>query len=245
MTKLKNISLASLVVAGVAASLVIHHKFQVKFHEGEILLQQQEAQLAALTAEHQRLSNRIAQADGTPPENHTAELAKLRHEAEVLKKPTNHPGRQWEKSQASRPASNPEPHPPEYYEQLYQLAGTKPTEARDLGMAFQSYAMDHQNQSPSNLDQLTPYLAKENRSLSGSNQFEIIYQGSLDTLQGIPWGSVAVVREQQPWPGPDGKMMRLYGMIGGIGQIVGSDDNFVSWEARHVIPAPTVGQAGQ
>jgi hypothetical protein len=137
---------------------------------------------------------------------------------------------------------SPDSYTPEYYEQLYQMAGSKPTEARDLGAAFQSYAMDHQNQSPSNLDQLAPYLAKENRSLSGSNQFEIIYQGSLDNLQGIPRESVAVVREQQPWPGPDGKMRRLYGMMGGVGQIVEADDNFQSWEAKHVISPPPVNQ---
>jgi len=88
-------------------------------------------------------------------------------------------------------------------------------------------------------------LAKENRSLSGSNQFEIIYQGSLDNLQGLPSESVAVVREQQPWPGPDGKMTRLYGMMGGIRQMVASDDNFQSWEAKHVISPPPVNQSGQ
>ncbi|MGA2174644.1 MAG: hypothetical protein ABSH38_06640 [Verrucomicrobiota bacterium] len=248
MTKLRIISLASIALAGVAAALVIQYKSQVKFRERDALMRQQDQQLAALTAEHQRLSNLVAQAQSAPPEDHTAELAKLRRAAEALKKQTNDLGRQWGKSHESRPsqpASSPASHTPEYYEQLHQMAGSKPTEARDLAGAFQNYAMDHQNQSPSNLDQLAPYLAKENRTLSGSNQFEIVYSGSLDNLQGIPWGSVAVVREQQPWPGPDGRMMRVYGMMGGIGQIVGSDDNLQSWEAKHVISSPTVGQSGQ
>ncbi len=75
-------------------------------------------------------------------------------------------------------------------------------------------------------------------TLSGTNQFEIIFQGSLDQLDGIPWGSIAVVRETQPWLTPDGRPTRVYGMIGGSGQTVTSDDNFQSWEAEHVISPP-------
>lgn len=240
MPKFKILVLVSL-AAAVVASLVIRHKSEVKFRERDVLLQQQDQQLAALTARHEQLSNLVAQASASL-EDHSAEVIKLRREAEALKQQTNDLGRAGEKSHKSRVALSPDSYTPEYYEQLYQMAGSKPTEARDLGAAFQSYAMDHQNQSPSNLDQLAPYLAKENRSLSGSNQFEIIYQGSLDNLQGIPRESVAVVREQQPWPGPDGKMRRLYGMMGGVGQIVEADDNFQSWEAKHVISPPPVNQ---
>ena len=93
---------------------------------------------------------------------------------------------------------------------------------------------------------LIPTLARENRSLSENQvDFEIVYQGSLDDVQGIPWGSVAVIREQQPWPGPDGRMVRIYGMMGGAGQTVESDDNFQSWEAQHVISPPKAGQSGR
>jgi hypothetical protein len=248
MTKLKIVSLAGVAVAGMAASLMIQHKSQVTFRERDATMRQQDQQIAALTVEHQRLSNLVAQANSAPPDDHTAELAKLRRASEALKKQTNDLARKWGKShetQPSGPASNPKSDTPEYYKQLHQMAGSKPMEARDLGLAFQEYARDHQNQSPSNLDQLVPYLAKNNRALSGSNQFEIIYQGSLDNLQGIPWHSVAVVREQQPWPGPDGRMTRLYGMMGGVGQAVASDDNFQSWEAKHVFSSPGAGQAGQ
>jgi hypothetical protein len=125
------------------------------------------------------------------------------------------------------------------------MAGSKPFESRNLGTAFISYANDHRNQFPSSLDQLAPYLAKQNASLSGSNQFEIIYQGSPDRLKGIPLDTVAVIREQQPWPGPDGKMRRVYVMASGTTQFVGSDDNFQSWEAEHVIAPPSAGASGQ
>jgi hypothetical protein len=119
------------------------------------------------------------------------------------------------------------------------------TDAKVLVMAFRLYADDHQNQSPVGLDQLDAYLAKENRTLSGTNQFEIVFQGSLDQLQGLPPGAVAVVREQQPWPGPNGKMMRVYGFADGHSQMVVSDDNFQSYEAQHVIMPTTTVPSGQ
>jgi hypothetical protein len=248
MTKLKIMSIAAIAITGAAASLMIQSKSQVKFRERETLLQQQDKQLAALTAEHEHLSNLVAHADNAPPEDHTAELAKLRSEAEALKKQTNDLSRQLEKSRESRP-SQPTPiqesRTPEYWEQLHEMAGSKATDARNIASAFNYYASDHQGQCPSNLDQIAPYLAKENLSLSGTNQFEIVYQGSLDNLKGLPIGTIAVIRDQQTWVGPDGKMMRVYGMAGGVGQIVASDDNFQSWEAQHVISPPKAGQSGQ
>jgi hypothetical protein len=121
-------------------------------------------------------------------------------------------------------------------------------DAKVLGMAFELYESDHQNQSPVNLDQLAPYLAEEAKqgykTFSGTNQFEIVYQGSLSNLQGLPWGSVAVVRDQQPWLGPNGKMMRVYGFADGHSQIVGSDDNFQAYESQHVIMPPNTGPSG-
>jgi hypothetical protein len=248
MTKFKIISMTTIALAGVAASLMIQRQSQARFRAGEARLQQQSNQLAALTAEHGRLSNLVSRASSAPANDNAAELAKLRREAEALKKQTNDLGRPLARRQDSPPsrtAPSQASHTPEYYEQMRQMAGSKPTEARDLGMAFRAYAEDHQNQSPVSLDQLASYLAKENRSLSGSNQFEIAYHGSLDQLQGLPWGSVAVIREPQPWPGPDGRMLRVYGFLDGHSQMVSSDDNFQSWETQHVIAPPAIRASGQ
>jgi hypothetical protein len=245
MTKLKIISLASLVLAGVAASLMIQHQSGVKFRERDALARQQDEQLAALSAEHQHLSNMVTLANGTPPVDHSVELARLRNEAETLKKQTNEMGRRLEAGRASRlsqPAPAPESHTPEYWEQLRQMGMVKATDAMHLGTAFIMYASEHQNQCPSSFDQVASYLAKKEMSLSGSNQFEILYRGSFDQLQGVSRGEVALVREQQTWTGPDGKTMRVYGMADGSGQMVGSEDNFKAWEAKHVISPPKAGQ---
>ncbi|HWY30488.1 MAG TPA: hypothetical protein VNX46_07035 [Candidatus Acidoferrum sp.] len=236
MIKFKIIALAAIAM-GTLASLLVAGRAQVKFRAQAALLQKQNEQLAALTTEHQRLTGMVARAANAPAmEDHSAELAKLRSEVEALEKQTNEVIRQSVASHQPQPAPMPSPpHPPEYWEKLHQLAGSKSTDARDLGLAFCEYASDHQGQSPENLDQLASYLTKNSLSWSGTNQFEIVYYGSMDDLKGIPSFVIAVVREVQPWTSPDGKMTRVYGMAGGVGQIVSSDDNFQSWEANHVI----------
>lgn len=248
MTKFKTVSLTSLALAGVAASLLIQHKSHVKFRERDALVRQQDQQLAAMNAEHQRLTDLAARTNIAPLDDHTDELARLRSEAEALKRQTNDAGRRLEASRASRPsqpAPAPESHTPEYWEQLRQMAIVKMTDLRNLGTAFRFYASDHQDQCPSNFDQVAPYLAEKGMSLSGSNQFEVLYEGSFDKLQGVPPGEVAIIRDQQTWVGSNGRTMRVYGMADGSGQMVGSDDNFQTWEAKHVIAPPKSGQSGQ
>jgi hypothetical protein len=234
MTKLAIISLASLAAAAVTASLIIHHHFQVKFHEHDAALREQNQQFLALAEEHQRLSNSVASANIAPEADEASELAKLRSQAEALKKQTNELAFQLSKREVvppARPAVSPEPDTPEREKKLWQIS----SEARDLGAAFFEYASDHQNQLPETLDQVASYLAKQGRSPSGSNQFIILFHGSLDQLKGIPLCTVAVLRDQRTWMRSDGKMVRIYGMACGAGQTVASDDNFRAWEALHVI----------
>jgi hypothetical protein len=248
MTKFKITSVAAAAIAGTAVSLVIHYRSQAACGASVALQQEQGRQMAALTVEREHLSNLAAHAAGARAQESAAELKRLRSEVEALKKQTNDLGRALVKSHdppASRPASIE--HTPEYWAQLHQMAGARMEDAKILGMAFEDYAFDHQQQSPLNLDQLAAYLAKaaaDNRSLSGTNQFELVYQGSLDKLQGLPWGSVAVVRDQQSWPDPDGKMMRVYGFPDGHSQIVGCEFQS-AWEAQHVISSPATSPSGQ
>ena len=245
MTKFRIISVAVTVITGAVISLMIHYRSHAAFRASEVLREEQSRQMAVLTTEYERLSNLAAHATNGRGMENAAELKKLRGEAEALKKQTNDLGRasvKGHEAPASTPASNQ--HTPEYWTQLHQLAGARTRDAMSLGSAFEEYAFEHQQQTPLNLDQLAPYLGKERTPLSGTNQFELVYQGSLDNLKGLPWGSVAVIREQQPWQGPDGKMMRVYGFPSGTSQIVGCEFQS-SWEAQHVIAPPATGSSGQ
>jgi hypothetical protein len=75
-----------------------------------------------------------------------------------------------------------------------------------------------------------------NTPLSGTNDFEIVYQGSQNDLTNIPPRRVALLRERQPWLTPEGKWARVYAYADGAANRVESDDNFQSWEAQHIIP---------
>jgi len=240
VTKFKISLIGAVAIASVVSSLVIQQRTNVKLREKEDVLRQQDSHLAELDAERQRLSNLVVQATNAPTNDQMIELQKLRSRAEALRKQTNELGKQLAENRRSRPphASVKENlHPPEYWEQLHQMAGGKPIDARNLAMALRMYADDHQNQVPSNLDQVAPYLRK-GISLTGTNEFDIVYQGSLGDIKNIPLNSVALVRSRQTWLAPSGKVTRVYGLADGSGRIVESDDNFESWEAEHIIPPP-------
>jgi len=236
MTKFKITLIIASVAISLAVTFILHRNAQAKLRENDAALHRQDEQLTELVAEQERLSNQVAEAKSSA--NKLSELARLRGEAEALQKQTNELGDQLKsrrQARASQPASKPEPHPPEYYEQIFRMAAAKPTDAKSLSSAFAMYASDHQGRLPSSFEQVATYLRKEKMPLSGTNQFDIMYRGSLDDLKGIPRGAVAVIRDRQTWIAPSGKQARVYGLADGSSQIVESDDDFKAWEAEHII----------
>ena len=237
MTKLKLTLIFATVAISAAIALFIHQNARVKMRENEAALRQQESQLSQLLTEQQRLSNQVAEAKNST-DSELSELTKLRNQAQALQEQTNKLGIQVKSNRqlrASQRAVAAEPRPPEYYKELLRVAGAKPIDGRNLSTTFFMYALDHEGRFPSSLDQVAN-LAEY--PLSGTNQFDIIYHGSLDELKGIPRGSVAVLRERQTWIAPSGKRARVYGMADGRSEIIESDDDFKAWEAEHIIPAP-------
>jgi hypothetical protein len=121
----------------------------------------------------------------------------------------------------------------------------KLNDARAPTSALNKYANEHQGEFPNSFDQVTPYLSKPLDSdaepwmdspLSGTNRFEIVFQGLQNDLTNLPLRRVALIREQPPWLTPDGKWARVYGFADGLASTVVSDDNFQSWDAQHIIP---------
>jgi hypothetical protein len=256
MTKLKFIFAASIALAAVLTSLLVQIHHQAKRRENDAVLRQQWNQLAELSAEKQRLSNFVAQAQTKNGmfEDRTAELAKLRAEAETLRKQMNQRAKQLEENRRLAGAQffsqgdyNLLEHNREH---AITFAGGpresgKLNDARALTAAVRMHADKHQGEFPLNLDEVSPYLPKPletnsppwaNAPLTGTNDFEIVYQGSQSDLTNIPLRRVVLIRERQPWLNSDGKWARVYGYADGAASSVESDDNFRSWEAQHVIP---------
>ena len=237
MTKLKITLIIATVAISFVVTLILHLNARAKLRENDAALHRQDEQLAELVAEQERLSNQVAEAKNST-NSQLSELARLRSKAEALQKQTNELGAQLKskrQARASQPATKPEPHPPEYYEQLHLAAGAKAKDARNLSSVFAMYAGEHQGRFPSSFEQVATYLRKEKMPLSGTNEFDIVYRGSLDDLKGIPGGAVALIRDRQTWIAPSGKPARVYGLANGSGQIVESDDDFKAWEAEHII----------
>jgi hypothetical protein len=237
MSKLGICLLGLTATAGVVVSLALRHHATARQHENEQQFQRQERQLAELAAANQRLSNLVAQPTSplSAASEQMGELQRLRHEAEALRKQTGELATQREqnrKSPAPASASGQDSPPSQEYE---QMRGARAVDGLHLVTACLRYAWEHENQVPSNFDQVTNYLQEDHLSLTGTNLFEFVYQGSLTELTNIPLGDVALIRGQA-WRTPDGRMMRVYGMAGGFSQTVASEDNFQAWEGQHIIP---------
>jgi hypothetical protein len=100
-----------------------------------------------------------------------------------------------------------------------------------LGMIL--YATKNKNHFPTNLDQTFPYLREANQSPSGTNQFEILYQGSLDALPNPMTNGIIVIRSD-PWQTTDGKWTRVYGFADGHCEAHSEpNENFDDWERQH------------
>jgi len=151
MTKLKLTLIFATVAISAAIVLFIHQNAKVKMRENAAELRQQEGQLNQLLAEQQRLSNQVAEAKDST-NSQLSELTKLRNKAQALQEQTNKLGIQVKSNRqlrASQRAVAAESRPPEYYKELFRIAGAKPIDGRNLTTAFTMYASDHQGRFPS------------------------------------------------------------------------------------------------
>lgn len=229
-----------IILAGLLVAVSVQRRGEVKLRQQRAMLQKQETELEALTAENQRLSAQLAQATNARAAQATNELDQLRQQREVLQQQL-HDRAQAEKkpdlSQRSPRADQP-PRSPEYFAQLHQAAGDKTRVALSVGLAMRQYALDHEGLFPTNVKQVATYLRKEQITLGNPSDFEIVYQGSLDALAKVPLSAVAVLRVRPTFVAPSGKQARVYGIADGSSRIVESDDDFKSWEAEHIVQPP-------
>ena len=79
-----------------------------------------------------------------------ADLVRLRNEAEALKQQINALGEAGDTNPSGAAITGrleADPHPPEYYQELHQMAGGKDKDAITLGLRLRMYAIDHQKHS--------------------------------------------------------------------------------------------------
>lgn len=237
------------VLGGGLLALLIQHRAKLSLCEKEEALRQQRNQLAELAAEQARLSNEVVQAESASsgePTHTPPELLSLRNEAEQLRQQISELGAKLEQERQLRRAKElaASPYPPgynydetpDYGSRRHAMSAGKHDDAMSLAMAIVRYAVDHQGEVSSDMERLAPYLRKYDRTLTGTNEFEIIHTGTLNRVTNYPSVAVAILRERQPWLAPSGRWARYYGMANGGCRLVESVDNFAAWEAEHILP---------
>lgn len=255
-----------LVVVAIAAlvlSFLLQRRAEAKIRENEKSLHQQQNEMDRIAAEDQAVWKGVTRPDqlnggNVGPTDYTAELAQLRAKAAELRaREIQLSNQQWSSrllagvNLLSIGNSNLLEHNKTL--EATMNGGPRPTngklnDARGFANALMHYAADHEGFFPSTFDQVAAFLPRpltsssppwDNAPISGTNDFEIVYQGALNELRSIPVGRIALLRERQPWLTPDGKWGRTYAYADGGAEIVVSDDNFQSWDAVHIVPPPT------
>ncbi|HUA37660.1 MAG TPA: sigma-70 family RNA polymerase sigma factor [Candidatus Sulfopaludibacter sp.] len=230
------LGISALVVAGAATALMVQHQTQTRLRAASESLRQQ---IAQLQADNTILSNRLTAIGEakTLTDEQFNELLKLRGEVGMLRRQTNEIGALREKldNLKQRLQSSAENIPSE--EQQQQMAMHKMSDAKQAGLLLHMFADDNNSQFPTNFDQVINYLGNTNFTQVFSNEFGIVYKGSLTNIANP--SSAIVVQEHEAWPTYDGKWAKVYGFADGHAQLITQPDNdFSSFEQQHrVVPS--------
>lgn len=198
MTTLKLGVVGAIVVGGVATPLAIQHQSLVKQRKENQALRQQVEQMANVAAENDRLSNSVVRAHSATSDDQLRELLRLRGEVGMLRSQSN----QLERLQAenrrlqaslAKTGPNPEAQAVDSESAQRETAIARMNDAKLLVLGQLLYANDNTQQVARSLDQLEPYLHDKTPSLTATNQFELVYQGSLQDIQNP--SQIIVVRE--------------------------------------------------
>jgi len=193
------IAVVTVMLGGLAATLMVRRQARENIRAQDEVLQQEANRLAALNASCERLSNQPAQVQGASAEDLTAELLKLRAEADLLRERSNEIRKQVDERSLS--ATEPVRSKPKaavsnwgslfvvtdselegHAEQLSKMAageGNGQTRnARNLTYAVRQYARAHEGEVPSTFVEAAPYQRKGELPLAANHTDQ-------DTLAGI------------------------------------------------------------
>jgi len=240
MKKLRLVITVAL-LAGAAALLVIQHGTLARLSDENDQLRRQAAQSSNLTAENERLSNEVSRAGRTLTDAERGELLRLRGEVATLRRQKDELARLREENQSlrgsiadagQRGAAAPATDQPDHTATIPRI-----NNARSLAHSLLLFAADHDGNLPSDLGLLGVFFPGL-PTLAGTNDFEIVYHGSLNELTNA--GSVMMIRERDAWQLPDGTWTKAYGFADGHAEIHSEPDaSFDPWERQRMFSPPS------
>lgn len=233
MTKIKIGVIVAALVAGLSIPLVKQHQALIKLRDENSALRLQASDLPRLAADNIRLSNLLAQPSPLDTQAQTRELLKLRGEVGQLKQQLAEKPRT---RQVAVPATTQE----DAAEVQKQIGIAKMGYTKGWMLAFMQFASQNQGQFPTNFEMAASLLPDETRNQTNysTDQFEILYQGSIDAMTNP--ATIIVLREKDPWQALDGGWVRDYAFADGHCEIhKAANGDFQPWESVHLWPPPS------
>jgi cell division protein FtsB len=233
MSKSKAV-LGVLVVGGAAALIFLQYQTQQKLRAENDSLRQQMAQLKSDSPDASAANSKPAANDDFN------ELLRLRGEVSALRSQTNQIARlEQQNQQLQTSLTNAIQARQQSVAQSASQAGDERAHSmlqvstsRQAVLAMILFANDHQDQFPTNFDQVGAYLGNSPTEATNLNQFEIAYHGSLSNVANP--SSAILVRSTQPWI-VNGKWTKVYGFVDGHSESHSDPNgNFDDWEQQHV-----------
>ena len=198
-------------------------------------------QLTQLQADNESLSNRLtATGDGKSlSDEQMNELLKLRGEVGMLRKQVN----EFQKSEQNRARMEREAAAKsevEFAPAKLQFEANETKSVNDIkriGMAFYLFAGDHQNQFPTNINEVDlSYFGSTNLIEFAQDQVELV-NVNISNLKTYP--QAILMRERTARQDSDGKWRRIYCLADGSVQTATSyDGNFDAWEKANTFSPP-------
>jgi RNA polymerase sigma factor (sigma-70 family) len=241
MTKSKTALVSLLLLAAVVTSLVVQRtaiNLSAQKKRAELL----SGQIASLRVSNEQLLKFPGARNPSEQNSHQAELQNLRSEAERLRAEARDLLILQEKQrQEARSAQEKQT-----VFQIKETLAAKHDYAQGWTTAFVSYARQNGGQLPKSFEQAESFWPKDIPKQGGnpSEDFEILYDGSLDTLTSL---DVVILREKNLWPYGNefygsGKFGRHYGIADGHVDYCSSSDktengSFENYEKGRILRA--------
>jgi regulator of replication initiation timing len=169
-----------------------------------------------------------------------AEVHKLRGEVALLRRERANAAKQAEENarlrkQLQAPPTQTEMTPEETAREAQKQIGiAKLNYLKSWTLAFHLFA-EREGRMPKDFEEARRHLPADFNSAFDPGQFEIVYRGP---LQGINGSRVIVVREKEPTVGWDGRRSKAYGFADGHSEIhAEGPEGFDAWEKQRMVDA--------
>ena len=122
---------------------------------------------------------------------------------------------------------------------LRQAAIMKMNFTRAWCLAFSTYAQQNKGQMPATYDEARAFLPEPSNNSLDPNQFEIVFQGSLQQLQeskGQKASEIIILRERNPVVASDGTRSKAYAFADGHSEVRKEPpEGFDQWERERIL----------